>query len=76
MKKLLLLSFLAISLSSCDKDDDKKEDCFCDAARFSIKGQDGYFYVRNLQIDCDTRKPLNDLPGNPDAIYEGCETWE
>ncbi len=70
MKKLLLLSFLAISLSSCDKDDDKE--CICKNAKYKSPDRETYFYFENMPIDCETGQPLKET-GAPEAVYVGCE---
>ena len=68
MKKILLI-FLLIAINGCDKED---EGCTC-YGKFTKFGNDGYFYIPNLPIDCNTKRPLNPPPGNEDAIFIGCE---
>lgn len=71
MRKLLLLSFLAISLSSCDKDDD----CMCEVAYYIKPGSDGYYSYENVPIDCKTGKPTTE-PDTPGLVFRGCKTKE
>ena len=62
MKKILLfigIIGLAVIFLSCDKED---ENCNCEA-KYQSSGSPGYFYIKNLPIDCETGQPLpNDLP--------------
>ena len=68
MKKIALL-FLLFSLNGCEKED---ESCTC-YGQFAKIGIDGYFYIPNLPIDCNTKRPLSPPPGNEDAIFVGCK---
>jgi len=68
MKKIALL-FLLFGLNGCEKED---ESCTC-YGQFAKIGIDGYFYIPNLPIDCNTKRPLSPPPGNEDAIFVGCK---
>ena len=66
MKKIILLALFVLSINSCDKDDD--DNCSCEAKYLSGSG-DGYYYIPNNPIDCDTRQPTQTAGG---GFFVGC----
>jgi len=68
MKKVLILILIGFSFTYCEKED---EDCTC-YAKYFVPGKDGFFYVPNMPVDCETRYPLKQ-PGTPNAVFAGCE---
>lgn len=66
MKKLLLLFIFVVAGCSTES-----EECNCGKAKYAIIGQQGYFYVKNIPIDCKTGKPTKSIP-NKNAIFVDC----
>ena len=71
MKKLLLI-VLALLFLSCEKDD---TNCNCKAKMTTFEYNSGYFYISNLPVDCNTKKPTEEtMNGLPDSyIFVKCE---
>ena len=70
MKKISLL-ILALIIFSCDKEE-SGTDCNCKKAKFITPGNsNGFFYINNLKIDCETGQPTQQVQQN--AVFIGCE---
>lgn len=70
MKKLLLLSALALTLS-CSKDEGRKSECTCDA-KFVTAGV-GYYVVPDLPVDCNSRRPNIQYMSVGGGVFYECE---
>lgn len=70
MKKLVFILSLLL-LTNCSKEE---QECSCEKAKFAYFNEtsSGYFYMRNVKLDCETGKPIknNNTIGK---IYIGCE---
>jgi hypothetical protein len=66
MKKLLLLFIFVVAGCSTDS-----EECICGKAKYAIIGQQGYFYVNNMPVDCKTGKPTKPI-ANKNAFFVDC----
>lgn len=67
MKTLYIILILPF-LFSCEKEDNE---CKC-TGKYTTNGQT-YFYVQNVLVDCETKRPLMPLTTMPDAFFIKCE---
>ena len=65
MKKLLLIA-MALLFLACEKDDVK---CNCKAKMTTFEYNSGYFYIPNLPIDCQTKRPTEQTMSNFSSNY-------
>lgn len=72
MKKLLLL-IASMALFSCS-DDDGSSTCTCDAVyRIGAPDPNNLHFYEGLNADCETRQPIENPTGNPEAIFLYCQ---
>jgi len=68
MKKLLLL--LSLIFLSCDTEQTPQEVCICEKARYYDNAPVGCLVYRTVEIDCETRQPIELIPN---STFVKCE---
>lgn len=69
MKQIFLL-FVVLALFGCSGSDDKPE-CVCELGKYVNTSGTGYYFVKNVALDCQTKQPILNNIGS--GYYVGCQ---